>query len=321
MENNQLNSLHKEQHGKESGLFAIKSNPNLDKFNIRAEDIQQGNDKSMNFQMDCSNNAVSFSYFFPPIRLRKDEKKAPEKNITIDELHSMITGDNFKELQVFFSSWRANGKNEKKFKETYLHYFTPHGTYSDHRAKEYLIMPSKILAADFDDIADPKALIKLLINDNIIRPVLAFISPSGKGIKALYKCDPSVIDIKAKSRQLERAFSALNNYFFKTYKQKLCPGQDIARACFLCHDPEAYYNSEESSIIDLHFYLQHIGVSTHTTLHTLDKRHLSKKDNHYPELLNFTSAAYAIGESPETVKEYINSMFRFLKILLITKAT
>lgn len=102
---------------------------------------------------------------------------------------------------------------------------------------------------DFDHLAgkelDPVALKQKLIPDG--RVTMAFVSPGGDGLKVLFRLSEPCYDAHLYSifyKLFARRFAMDCNI-----EQVLDPRtSDVARACFLSHDPELYYNPEAEPI-------------------------------------------------------------------------
>lgn len=106
------------------------------------------------------------------------------------------------------------------------------GTFSS-RSKNGLMKHSGLLTLDFDDITAPIE----LKADLVSRPYVysCFISPSGKGVKALVK-----IPICESDKEYKEYYSALQ----KEFKNLDESGKDISRCCFFSYDPDIYINTE-----------------------------------------------------------------------------
>jgi len=125
-----------------------------------------------------------------------------------------------------------------KFKADNFSYVTFSGTFKKRDAK-CLIKHSNLMVIDFDHIGDLTAIQELkskLLKDPYFDTILMFRSPSGDGLKWLIN-----IDI---TRYTHRQwFDGVFHYVKHTYGLEIDKsGSDIARACFLCHDPQAYIN-------------------------------------------------------------------------------
>lgn len=266
----------------------------------------------------------TFSYYPPLHTITKGEHHYPIEIIELSKLKDEITGTRHK-----FITDRLRGIPDKKKRDKYkaanFYSVTPNGTFH-FRDTSQLIKPSGYFIADFDDITDISVARQKLINDVEIKPVLLFVSPSQNGIKAFYKIDIGLIDYEAGSNKMQKLFYSFNTYLSLSYTDVLtadakgnficASGKDIPRLCFVCHDPEAYYNPDESSGIDESFYNKYYKphgkkektkiVSPRTTIDDLAARHLTN-DNHHPELLKFIAACNTCGHNSQTVLQYIDA--------------
>jgi hypothetical protein len=127
-------------------------------------------------------------------------------------------------------------KEQQEFKKTFP-YVTFGGTFTS-RANDKLIDHSGYLCIDLDHIEDIPA-----VKDQILKhyvPALMFISPSGNGLKVVFS-----VDIKQGTHL--QYFLALQSFFktiFSLSIDQAC--KDVARACFLCNDPDVYYSDSPS---------------------------------------------------------------------------
>lgn len=206
-----------------------------------------------------------FSYYGPLSTIKKDgageSRHYPIEDINLDALNKLITGSTFehstKELRSI-----TDKKKRNEFKKRKLLSVTPNAAFH-YRGYSQVKELSNYFVADFDDVKNPSVLIERQKGDTVIRPVLSFISPSGNGIKSFYIIDPSLVE-NTESKQMQKIFYSLNNYLALRYADIIKPdsagnfidpsGQDVARLCYLCHDPQAYYNPHEESSIDEFFY-------------------------------------------------------------------
>ncbi|SFE03294.1 BT4734/BF3469 family protein [Spirosoma endophyticum] len=109
------------------------------------------------------------------------------------------------------------------------------GLFSASRKSEALVKYSNLLVIDVDGINSSEVQeIKMLIaSDKHI--FASWISPSGKGVKALI----SVISTQHEHKQ---CFDALYYYFFSTYNISIDKsGSDICRLCFFSHDKDLIF--------------------------------------------------------------------------------
>jgi Protein of unknown function (DUF3987)/BT4734-like, N-terminal domain/Primase C terminal 1 (PriCT-1) len=133
-------------------------------------------------------------------------------------------------------------KERAEFKKSFV-YVTFSGTFRK-RTNEELLCPSGYICMDLDHIGDAVRL--RVIQGQIIKsltPAMMFISPSGDGLKIIFQIDLS-------QGTHAEYFSSLAYYFKTKIKFDVDPtGKDVARACFICHDPKAYF-SDAPIILD-----------------------------------------------------------------------
>ena len=172
------------------------------------------------------------SYFLPPI-----ENVLPSRQLLLREVYQKISGDELKELTQELRNLEEKEKI-RQFKATRLPYVTFSGTFRSRNAKA-LLEDSQLYVLDLDHLEDPEGAKKLLLQDKFFDTRLLFFSPSGKGIKWV---------IRQKDRfGLNRIvfYRALDTYLQRTYGLKIdLTGSDVARASFLCHDPECVYKGD-----------------------------------------------------------------------------
>ena len=105
------------------------------------------------------------------------------------------------------------------------------GTFRKRSSKE-LIQHSGLICMDFDHIEKPEEIIDTMRFDPHL--ALAFVSPRGNGVKAVF-CIPQDGDQAA-------AFDTVRDYCSSMYELEADEsGKDVSRLCFLSVDPEAHY--------------------------------------------------------------------------------
>ena len=146
------------------------------------------------------------------------------------------------------SKTASDAKTEyRRLKQERLPYVTPCGTFS-YRNSQSLVQPSGLIVLDVDGLDSTKEAEELrtaLFYDPFLNPALAFISPSGRGVKAFVPYQfPATDDVK--KFVSEHIYWAMN-YMQCTYgdgnpksdKGIDTSGKDLVRACFLSHDADA----------------------------------------------------------------------------------
>ena len=131
----------------------------------------------------------------------------------------------------------TDDEKAREFKGQNLDYVTPSGIFS-YCSDNSLVRHSGVLCIDLDYLGDEvERLFQLLIHEAMFETLLLFGSPRGAGLKWFIHIDLVRCDHRT-------WFTAVRNYLMHTYhledKQvdKACGNP--SRACFLCHDPNAY---------------------------------------------------------------------------------
>jgi hypothetical protein len=245
-----------------------------------------------------------FSYFKSPVTNIR-----PHCQMSPADLHIELTNEGHKYhtdrvRQLTTKAERA------KYKQENFPIILPTGIYTGREAKDFQ-QASGFFIVDIDNQSNVSEISERFINDTEIRPVLLFISPSGNGIKAMYKTDVSLIDFEARERKLHRIADSFNTYLSVYYRDIIKPENgfylcgstyNLVQPCFICHDPNAYFNSDETSIIDDNFYKdyyrpqqrpdQKLNGSSQThgwDLPGIAARHLPG-DCHHQQLMKFFAA-------------------------------
>ncbi|WP_375433839.1 BT4734/BF3469 family protein [uncultured Hymenobacter sp.] len=172
-----------------------------------------------------------FSYFKGGISSRE-----PYKDITAGQFWKLIRGPYLADKTRLLRSQPAGSEARDRIKRS-LDYATPAGSFRPTRANENLASSSGLMVLDFDHLSDPDASRQKILADEQLGSavVLAFISPSGDGLKVWVEIDPNVSHLEN--------FSIVADYMSSKYGPELTPdksGKDVARACFACHDATAW---------------------------------------------------------------------------------
>lgn len=180
---------------------------------------------------------IVVSHFEPPISNTKKQVGADLCEVAKSVRDNNLTKNTVNRIR----------EGKKYLKNQLLSYYTFAGIFNE-RNNESLLNYSGLICMDIDNIEKPNKLHDKIIDLSL--PLVAlFKSPSGNGLKAIFK---SCSD-KSKHRQYF-------DYYKAILKSKLNievdnTGKDLSRACFTSHDPNIYYmNSEFVSEIDLSDY-------------------------------------------------------------------
>jgi hypothetical protein len=174
-----------------------------------------------------------FSYFRGGIR-----NAAPYTAVTPRQLWEMIHGPMFAPATAQLRQ-AAAGSEARAEQKKLLDYVTPAGTFAPTRANGNLATSSGLLVLDFDHLPDVGTARATLLADPLLSPalVVVFTSPGGEGLKAILEADPTASHLDN--------FRVLSGYLLGSYGPELQPdpsGKDVARACFVCHDADAWIN-------------------------------------------------------------------------------
>jgi len=168
-----------------------------------------------------------FSFFKGGIK-----KLTPDNDMGIRQVFELIKSD---EHKACISEIRSsdNLKTQTALKSR-LDYVTFSGTFSTRKALG-LLSHSGLICLDFDDIANIEDVIIRVYTDPYV--CLAFVSPTGKGLKIIVKIDQT--DNHA------LAWNCTSSYFKeKHHIEADKSGKDVCRACFVSYDVNACYNPD-----------------------------------------------------------------------------
>lgn len=113
---------------------------------------------------------------------------------------------------------------------------------AERRRTELIFRPNSLFCLDIDHLDSLKsaeALKQELFNDEHLDARLAFISPSGRGVKVLIR-RPLIPHLSIVEAQKEGQ-NCINEYFNSTYGSRYgvmadAASIDLVRTCYLCHD-------------------------------------------------------------------------------------
>ena len=189
----------------------------------------------------------------PPISPIKDENTGktvksatltPFRTMSIDEVHRLITSDQrLAELTLAIRNAAAQGDEitARFLKQQTLPYVSPCGVFTRRRS-DCLKLPSGLVVVDVDHLDSPDEagrLKQLLFKDPYLAPVLVFISPTGRGVKAFVPCPIGKDSTEAVRWAMNYVHCMYDTENTQPGKGVDTSGKDLVRACFLCHDPKA----------------------------------------------------------------------------------
>lgn len=140
--------------------------------------------------------------------------------------------------------------NQEKFREekervkTKLPGFIPAGEFSSRSSSSITKYWGRIVL-DFANVQNPELLRSKIKNKNDESVIMAFLSPSGTGLKVIHKLElPQLGSIEEIIDYHKQAHKALTDHHIKNYGITSLDesGSDLARLCYYSHDNKAYYN-------------------------------------------------------------------------------
>ena len=189
-----------------------------------------------------------FSFFNKPIT---DKDTTPTDNIPIAKT-AIIIKEDISLMQMTNKLRSYQSQEEKNEYKKMLPYVCFAGTF-EARASIKLIERSGFLVADIDHLGIEKVKVLVKAIPQKIIPVLMYISPSGDGLKVIIQTNIS------EGEHIEY-FHALEFFFKSKFNIEIDrSGKDIARACFLCHDPDVFH-STTPTVIGKQFIEEHKNI-------------------------------------------------------------
>ncbi len=176
------------------------------------------------------------SFYKSPIR-----NVFPKKTMKLYEIHNLIIGNEYKKTTNKLR--RINDPKEKRIlKANNFDYVTFSGIFEKRNDKK-LTTHSSLITIDFDHLPDLETVKEQLLQDEYFDTEMLFTSPSGDGLKWIIR-----IDLSMATHQ--EFFKAVSIYIKQKYNIEVDQsGKDISRACFLCHDPNAFLHKRHRKIL------------------------------------------------------------------------
>lgn len=172
---------------------------------------------------------ATFSFYLAPATQVRYYKEA-----TVVDVYRCLTDPKVAKRQTETLRSLTDKEQRAAFKRTNFHYCTFSGTFGTERKNDKMQRHSSLICFDFDHLDDLAAVKSLLLADPQFETLLLFTSPSGNGLKW-------VISIDLSRASHEQWFQAVANYLMQTYQLQADPAcRNVARACFIPYDPEAY---------------------------------------------------------------------------------
>lgn len=191
---------------------------------------------------DC----YTFSFFRAPVH-----NTVPNAAFSILDAYCYISEPTAKERTEQLRAM-ASHDEARRFKAQHFDYCTFSGLFCS-RSSSQLIQHSGLICVDFDHVENVPALKQQLLEHEYFDTVLMFTSPSGNGVKW-------IVEANLQGWDHSRFFKSMANCLKATGLPSAdSSGSDVARACFLPYDPEAYIHPKFQSYVKETFYTPAVG--------------------------------------------------------------
>ena len=184
----------------------------------------------------------------------KDKKDVYNPSfITLDEMVHLIKEDEdvaneIRHLRLAHRLYKEERNLEKQHErklnkdsiKAELPGFVPSGEFTARNNNSCLEYHARIVL-DIDHVEEPGILKHKVKKDKSV--LMAFISPSGDGLKVIHSLDCQGVDKDELNEFHRQAFLSLEKYYKDKYGIDIdTAGKEISRLCFISHDPIMYYN-------------------------------------------------------------------------------
>lgn len=177
-----------------------------------------------------------FSLFKQPITLNL----SPVLEVGLQQVFEYVTDDEISPNTHNLRRLIADGQTEqaKAYKVQHFPAVTFSATFAPTRAAANIQNLSGLLCVDFDHLKDVEHTRARLLNYENMRPVLLFTSPSGHGIKTIYRLPAETTTATFGAIWRAAAFTLKADLHLTA--DPAC--KDVSRLCFLPFDPAAVLN-------------------------------------------------------------------------------
>jgi hypothetical protein len=151
-----------------------------------------------------------------------------------------------------------NAADIRAAKASLLPYVTPCGVFTRRNCRS-LLKTSGLVVVDIDhldSLQEAEQMRRTLFDDPFLCPVLCFVSPGGRGVKAFvpYRQEHAADAAQNAAKSMYWAMNYVEMAYGGDTQDKPTgkgvdtSGKDIVRACFLCHDPEALFREQKNPL-------------------------------------------------------------------------
>ncbi len=187
-----------------------------------------------------------FSFFRKPI-----QNTEPLRAVGIVDIYRYIVG-HYAEPQTTALRVLTDKEEAKRYKAAHFDFCTFSGLFRKRNEKE-LLMHSGLMCIDFDHVKDLDGLKCRLLENEYFDTELMFVSPSGDGLKW-------IVAVELQGWEHSRFFKAVVNCLESCGLPEVDKsGCDVARSCFLPHDPHAYINPKYEEYVKENIFRPRMG--------------------------------------------------------------
>lgn len=191
-------------------------------------------------------NDYQFSFFRKTI-----QNTEPLRAVGIVDIYRYIVG-HYAEPQTTALRALTDKEEAKRYKATHFDFCTFSGLFRKRNEKE-LLMHSGLMCIDFDHVKDLDGLKHRLLENEYFDTELMFVSPSGDGLKW-------IVAVELQGWEHSRFFKARSNCLESCGLPEVDrSGSDVARSCFLPHDPHAYINPKYEEYVKENIFRPRMG--------------------------------------------------------------
>ena len=194
-----------------------------------------------------------FSYFRSPIR-----GVVPAAGATMRQVWRYVVSDRAKERTCALRRlWEK--RERQQYKGNQLDYVTPSALVR-RRGSGGLVAHSGIIVMDIDGIESEERVMEIkrtLIADREMPVAMVFRSPSGDGLKVWYRFDDEAVKYINEGGEVDVGskhkcyYEAMRCYLRERYAIECDATSDVMRACYLCHDADAYFDKSTDNRVQI----------------------------------------------------------------------
>ena len=178
--------------------------------------------------------------------------------VSVKEIFQLITSEKLIAQTEMIANCKSKAE-QTRLKKTTLPSITFSGIFK-RRKDDQLVKYSKLICIDLDDLKELVQTKQKILE--ALHPILIFVSPSRTGLKIVFV-------INSDERQHKDYFHAIKSMFSKELGLRIDKGAEISKACFLCHDQDAFY-SEDYVVLDQAFLDTFLELSENYNIHASD---------------------------------------------------